>query len=78
MGFLGGIHLGTFLSTHGEWHSLVNGWCEVMCPWPPYRKIMSKALAEELAGEYHYYQAGRALGFVCLVLFIVGIIRVVS
>lgn len=78
MSFLDGIKLSRFCDTHQEWHALVNGWCEIICPWPPFRKVMSKALAEELANEYHYYNFGRVLGLVSLIGIILGVIKVVS
>jgi len=64
MDFLKGIRPSTFLSTHQEWHAFVNGFCEVLCPWPPRRKHMHADLQKEIKAEYHYYQSGRAIGVI--------------
>lgn len=45
-----------------EWHALVQGFCEVMCPWPPRHKDMTDDLKGEITNEHHYYMSGRALG----------------
>jgi len=74
MEFLKGVNPSTFLSTHEEWHTFVNGFCEVLCPWPPRRKSMHKELRKQIASEYHYYQFGRAIGVIAW-LIIAKIIR---
>jgi len=61
-GFLKGIDPRYFLDCYQEWHAFVNGWAEVIAPWPPFRKVMSEELAKEISGEYHYYMFGRAMG----------------
>lgn len=61
-GFLKGINLPYFLDWHGEWHALVQGFCEVLCPWPPRHKDMTEELKGEITKEHHYYMTGRALG----------------
>jgi hypothetical protein len=60
-----GIKLGTFLSTPEEWHSLVIGFFEVLCPWPPRIKLLTP-VNKYLQGEYHYYLTGRGAGFIAL------------
>ena len=60
MSFLKGIHPDTFLSTHQEWHALIFGLCEVLCPWPPRHKQMNASLKKEISDEHHYYMLGRA------------------
>ena len=70
-GFLKGIQLSHFLDTIAEWHALVQGFCEVLCPWPPRHKLMDEELADEIRTEHHYYVGGRVLGFASLVLFCV-------
>jgi len=50
-----------FIDTHQEWHALVVGFCEVMCPWPPRHKP-SPENEKDIADEYHYYMWGRSLG----------------
>ena len=61
-GFLRGIRPGHFLDTVAEWHALVEGFSEVLCPWPPRHKAIDPELLSEIASEYHYYMWGRALG----------------
>jgi len=61
-GFMKGVQLGRFLDTVAEWHALVQGFSEVMCPWPPRHKAMKPELLFEISAEHHYYMAGRALG----------------
>jgi hypothetical protein len=61
MGFLSGIKPSTFLSTHEEWHALVEGFCEVLCPWPA-KSELSQQLLDDLKADHHYYMLGRALG----------------
>lgn len=56
--FLKGIKPSTFLSTHQEWHALVIGFCEALCPWPA--KCHCEQ-SEAISAEYHYYMLGRAL-----------------
>ena len=63
MGFLKGIKPSTFLSTHEEWHALVIGSFEVLCPWKP-RQRPSTVVDGILNQEYHYYLFGRALGVI--------------
>jgi hypothetical protein len=51
-----------FLDEPEELHAFTQGICEVICPWPPYRKSMSQKRQIEIFDEYHYYMLGRALG----------------
>ena len=73
MGFLKGIKPSTFLDTYQEWHSLVEGFCGVLCPWPA-RYQPSDELLTSLRGEHHYYMLGRALGVIAW-LIIAAIIK---
>lgn len=73
----GGIKLKTFLSTPKEWHALVIGFCEVLCPWRP-RYHHSTSLPECIKGEYHYYVTGRALGFVAFVILLLLVSKFVK
>ena len=73
MTLLKGIKLSTFLSTHQEWHALVIGFSEVLCPWPPRHKSMHSKLKRQISSEYHYYVFGRAVAilawlFICFVI----------
>ena len=51
-----------FLDTVAEWHALVQGFSEVLCPWPPRYEVLSQKLAKEINDEHHYYMFGRVLG----------------
>lgn len=59
-----------FLNTAGELHALVIGWGEIVAPWPPRWRRISRSGSVDLAKEYHYYQLGRALGVFTWVLII--------
>ena len=61
-GFMKGLQFRHCLDTVAEWHALVQGFCEVMCPWPPRHKEMKPKLLKQIKDEHHYYVAGRALG----------------
>ena len=62
-GFLKGIRLSAFLDCYQEWHAFVEGFCEVLCPWPA-RYQPSEELLNDLKGEHHYYVFGRASGVI--------------
>jgi len=64
----------TLFSTYQERHAFVIGFSETLCPWPP-RKPIGAAAPKCLEGEYHYYLAGRASGFITLMLFLTMIIK---
>ena len=66
-GFLDGLKLRRFLDTTREVHALTQGFCEVLCPWPPRRRLMSKQKAKEVQDEHHYYMLGRALAILAWV-----------
>jgi hypothetical protein len=74
-GFMKGIRLSAFLDCYQEWHALVEGFCEVLCPWPA-RHAPSKQLLTDLKADHHYYMFGRALGILAW-LTIGSIIKVV-
>jgi hypothetical protein len=61
-GFLKGIDIKAFLDVYQEWHTFVEGLCEVLCPWPPRHKAMTAKLRAEIEAEHHYYMLGRAAG----------------
>jgi len=63
-GFLKGFEVRHFLDTPEEWPALVNGFCEVLCPWPSRWPLMDEKRAKEIRAEYHYYQFGRAIGVI--------------
>jgi len=64
-GFLKGIttSISTFLDCYQEWHALVEGFCEVLCPWPARYQPLEELL-NDLRGDHHYYVFGRALGVI--------------
>ena len=64
MGFLKGVKFSTFLSTADEFHAFVNGFCEILCPWPPRYKPMKKELRKQITDEHHYYMFGRFIGVI--------------
>ncbi len=72
-GFMKGVRIRNFLDTVAEWHALVQGFCEVLCPWPARHNKMTEKLAMEVQSEHHYYMAGRVAGKVCLPLYWIGI-----
>lgn len=75
-GFLKALSdLSGFMDTYQEWHAFVHGWSEIMCPWRPFRHTMKQEIADEVSGEFHYYMFGRAVGFFCLVGFIVVVVK---
>jgi hypothetical protein len=63
-GFLKGLEFRHFMDTYEEWHAFTQGFCEVLCPWPPRHKSMNKELRKQIASEYHYYLFGRAMGVI--------------
>ena len=71
---LKGINFKEFLNTYQEWHALVFGFCETMCPGEPRHPGMSDELAKQIEDESHYYRSGRVIGYIARVLFIAGVI----
>lgn len=72
---LNGINLKEFLSTHQEWHAFIEGFCDGFCAWKM-RCQMSSDLQTSTSKEHHYYNFGRVLGFISLIGFAVGVIKV--
>ena len=62
-GFFGWLDLRNFFDIYQEWHAFVEGFCEVLCPWPA-RYQPSEELLNDLKGEHHYYVFGRAIGVI--------------
>ena len=73
MGFLKGIRPSAFLDCYQEWHAFVEGFCEVLCPWPPRHKSMHKDLRKQIVSEYHYYMFGRAAGVIAWLIIAITI-----
>ena len=61
----------TLFNDINEWHSFVIGWSEAICFWKC-KFPMPKDYENPLEKEYHYYVAGRAIGFICLLVIILG------
>ena len=60
-GFFGWFNPDNFIDTYQEWHAVVVGFSEVMCPWPA-RHGPSPENKKDIEDEYHYYVWGRTLG----------------
>jgi len=71
---LNGINFKEFLSDNKEWHALVFGFCETMCPGEPRYPKISDELKEQIEDESHYYRFGRVMGYIARVGFIAGVI----
>ena len=63
MSLFGGIKLSQFLSEHREWHSLVDGFGLVLCPFLLLVPEIRKELLGEIAGELHYFVFGGVLSW---------------
>ena len=72
-----GIKPRTLLSTPGEWHALLIGFFEVLCPWPA-RCYIPKEQRDKILTEYHYYSAGRGFGFITLLLILIGLCKLIE
>ena len=71
-GFFGWLDLRNFFDIYQEWHAFVEGFCEVLCPWPA-RYQPSEELLNDLKGEHHYYVFGRASGVIAWLIIAVVI-----
>jgi len=63
--------------TDQEQHALLIGITETLCPWKP-RHPIPPEYPSPFKGEYHYYLAGRALGFLALLLILTGIAKLIQ
>lgn len=64
-------------STWAEKHAFIIGFFEVLCPRPSTLCLFDKS-RKEIGGEYQYYVAGRAAGFVSLVFLLIGIAKLIQ
>ncbi len=64
-------------STSDERHAFLIGFLETLCPWPAHYKD-NLPVPSSLKGEEHYYLAGRASGFITLMLFCIAIAKLVQ
>jgi len=60
--------------TSDELHAFVIGAAETFCPWKPTFHIPLE-YPSPLKGEYHYYLAGRATGFLALLLILIALCK---
>ena len=75
MGFFKWFDIHNFMDTYQEWHAFVEGFCESFCFWKA-RYEPSEELLKDLRSEHHYYVFGRTVGFISLVGFLTGTIKV--
>ena len=71
-----GINFKEFLSTHEEWHSLVEGFCDGFFPFGN-KYQPSKELKQAIEGEHHYYRSGFIVGVIAAVWFWIGVYKAV-
>ena len=69
-----GINPKAFLDTFQEWHALVIGFFEVLCPWKPQCPCHCER-SEAISSEYHYYLTGRGFGFIALLLILIALAK---
>jgi hypothetical protein len=62
-GFFGWFNPNNFMDVYQEWHAFVEGFCEVLCPWPARHQLTGELLTD-LNGEHHYYVFGRVIGVI--------------
>jgi len=60
--FLDGLVFSTFISTYQEWHAFINGFCEVLCPWPPRVRIPSPSMRSPSPGGRKLEGGGKSKG----------------
>ena len=64
----------TFINTTDELHAFLIGFCETLCPWKPRYSIHEESEYKPFR-EYHYYLAGRVVGFIILLLILIGLAK---
>ena len=57
-----GIDFSDFLSSHEEFHALVDGWGVVLCPFLLVVRGIREKLISEVENELHYFLFGGVLG----------------
>ena len=77
MGFFKWFDIHNLMDTYQEGHAFVEGFSESFCFWKP-RYEPSEELLKDLRSEHHYYMSGRVVGFIALVGFLTGIIKVIT
>ena len=69
-----------FMDTYEEWHAAVEGYCDgflLLFPWLRNKYKPNEQLTKDIQNEHHYYIPGVVFGFICFVLFSVGISKLV-
>ena len=73
------FRLSNFMDTYQEWHAFVEGFCRgflVLFCWldryPP-----NDELTKDIQDEHHYFVSGLVTGFICFVLFGIGVYKLV-
>lgn len=59
--------MSTLFDTPNERHAFIIGLGEVICPWPARHQFWGE-VHKAIINEYHYYTAGRACGFIALLV----------
>jgi len=72
-----GINPKNILDTWDERHAFLIGLFEVLCPWRAARPPSPES-RDEIDGEDHYYTGGRALGFIALLLILIGLAKLIK
>ena len=63
--------------TPDELHAFVIGFFEVLCPWKPHYHNQVP-VPSPFKGEYHYYLARRGIGFIILLLILIGLAKLIK
>ena len=58
-----------------EWHSFEIGWSEGVSLFVRPIVPINENAQEEMSQEYHYFQVGRAVGFITILLIVGGLIK---
>lgn len=74
-GFFCWLNIKEFMNTYQEWHAFVEGFSESFCFWRAHVDP-SEELLNDIKNEHHYYVFGRVVGFIGLVMFGVGIVKI--
>lgn len=74
-GFFCWLNIKEFMNTYQEFHAFVEGFSESFCFWRA-NVDPSEELLNDIKNEHHYYVFGRVVGFIGLVMFGVGIVKI--
>lgn len=62
-------------STDEERHAFVLGMAETACPWKPWREYKEGKAEFSPYFEYHYYLAGRCVGWPVAAIVVMGLVK---